>query len=163
MQKRRDLISSLVLVAMGAGWVLYSFQYSMGAMDLPGPGLVPLFAGAILILLSVRLLLSALTASGTTAKKDAAVALEAERRGYQKPVLMLAAMAIYIFTLGWSGYLLNTFLLVLLGIRIMGGRDWGKPLLVATGTAIITCLLFVSFLNVPLPQGQFIPISFSTR
>lgn len=163
MQKRRDLFSSLVLIALGAGWVLYSFQYPLGAMDLPGPGLVPLVAGLLLIALSAQLLLSALPTVGTADRKGAVSAVEPEKAELRKPLLMLAAMGAYIFTMGWAGYLLNTFLLVLLGVRIMGGRDWAIPLLVAAGTTILTYLLFVSFLNVPLPQGQLIPISFVAR
>ncbi len=163
MQKRKDLISSLVLIALGTGWILHGLQYPMGSTELPGPGLLPLISGGILILLSTQLLISALPAVGIMGKREAVVAIEGEKHEYGGPLLLLAAAVVYLFTLEWTGYTVNTFLLVLLGIRVMGGRGWAVPLLVAAGTAIITYLLFAVLLNVPLPQGQLVPMPFGER
>lgn len=69
--------------------------------------------------------------------------------GYLSKTLL--AMAAYVFSLSYVGYLFSTFLFLMLSARLMGERRWG---IIAISSAIFTAtayLFFLVLLRVSIP------------
>ncbi|MDN5345345.1 MAG: hypothetical protein PWQ18_1459 [Clostridia bacterium] len=159
MKKQGDFISSLILVALGIFYLIYAFSYPWGSLANPGPGFLPVVAGVLFLLLSLRLTLEAIPHRSTSrADETSATTEESNRTGALKPIWIVVALAIYIYLLDKAGYLLSSFFLLLAAIKIIGDDSWWKPLLITVGLVIGTYLLFVVWLEVPLPGGHLIPI-----
>ena len=69
---------------------------------------------------------------------------------------ILAILLIFGLTIEWLGYLICTFLVMALLLRI-GGVRWTGSLLFAGVATLAVNLMFVRWLAVPLPIGSIFP------
>lgn len=160
MEKRGDFFSGIVLAAFSVGYIIYAFHYPWGSLANPGPGFLPSILGIVLLILSLNLVLRRPEGREQGNSEEAAAQVEGTS-GWKrelKPLLTVLAVIVYIFLLPWIGYLMDSVFLMLSGIKIAGERSWLKPLVVTLGVSIFTYLLFVAWLEVPLPRGELISI-----
>jgi putative tricarboxylic transport membrane protein len=145
MSRRFDVIASLVFLAVGILFV-------MGARDLSKAvygssitsGTFPLVFGWSLVVLSALLLLESL-------KKSALAKKEAKPLFYKRFAIIAAACLVYVLLLQPLGYVITTFLFLIVCFQAMQRGDWAKTLLIAAGFSLGIYLLFVVLLKGSLP------------
>jgi putative tricarboxylic transport membrane protein len=147
--KNRDLVSSIIWMALGILFVAGSWQQGLMRRGVPGPGFLPFFSGLALIFVSLFVFIPALGQG----KKTRVGNFFPERDSLRKLLLGLAALVSFGVAMEYAGYLLTTFLFMFFVIRIMEKKRWQIVGLVALLTAVLSYLLFVVLLEVQLPRG----------
>lgn len=132
-------------------WLLLAVYFSFAAYQLgltaggrPGPGFFP-FGAAMLIgaIAMVRLLRS----------KGELLAFATKRREWWKIVCVIVGMAGYALALEALGFVLCTFLLMALYLKLIAARSWVGSLGFALAVAVCSHLFFDSLLKAQLPRG----------
>jgi len=139
---RRDRWSALGLAILALGYLLVGRRYPLDTLATPGPGVVPLAAGVVLLVLAIWLLLAAPRSAPEPADGGA---------GRRAPLVMAAVLALYAATLPVLGFLLTSVALVFVAARLMGLDGWWRPVALALGITLASRVIFGSWLGVPLP------------
>lgn len=141
----RDLVSGLFWLAVAIFTAAQGLSLKLGSLQRPGPGFFPFWGGVILGLLSIVLVVRALT--GPEAGERVRVRLESA-----KPVVALGAVLGYLLMLETVGFVTVTFLLLLLLFRLEG-RAWAFSAASAVAGALASYALFELWLRTQLPAG----------
>ena len=75
------------------------------------------------------------------------------RNSFQQVLILFTLLLFYSISISWAGYLLSTFLFVLIAAFLMGERSWVKGLIFSAFFSAGVFFLFVRFLTIPLPLG----------
>ena len=149
--KNRDLVSSIIWMALGGLFVAGALQQGLMRRGVPGPGFLPFFSGLALIFVSLFVLIPALGQRG----KPESGNFFPERDSFRKIQLALIALFAFGIAMEYVGYLLTTFLFMFFAARLMEPKGWRTTTLVALLAAVVSYLLFVVLLEVQLPTGPF--------
>ncbi len=144
-----ELTFNLALVLVGGGFCISSIRLGLGRVNDPGPGMIPLGTGALLILFSL-----------------AAIVESAVRKGEEEPPCfgnrrwplilgVLFVIFIYAVVLQVLGFLLATFLLLAWLFRVSGVRGWTAAVAASLATTGLTYLLFDTLFQCNFPRGLF--------
>jgi putative tricarboxylic transport membrane protein len=159
----RDRWSALGLAVIALGYLLAGRHYALDTLASPGPGVFPLAGGLALLAVAAwqfatagrterQPTVDARGASGPTdaaaAQATAATSAAALRR---PPLVMAAVLVLYAATLPVVGFLLASFVLVVVAARLMGLPGWWRPAALALGVVAVSRVVFVTWLGVPLP------------
>ena len=117
----------------------------------PVPGFLPFWAGVILAIFSILLIVSASLRSADSKKR----AIFPGGWALLSVFLLAAALAAYIFLLDVLGYLVDTFLLNAFLLRIVMRAKWKLSLGVALLASVSLYVIFQIILEVSLPQNMF--------
>ena len=159
----RDRWSAAGLALLAIGYLLAGRRYSLDSLATPGPGLVPLVAGAALLGVAVWLLVTSARVAATRiastppggrighAAPAPTGATDAPPRGRWSSLVLAAALVIYAAVLPALGFVVSSFALVVVASRLMGAPGWWRPALLALGITGVSYLLFARWLGVPLP------------
>jgi putative tricarboxylic transport membrane protein len=142
---RRDRWSAAALTVLAAAYLAVNRQYPLDSLAAPGPGVFPLTVGVALLVLAGWQALAPARGQPDVTK--------AASRGRRGPVLMIGLLLLYAAGLSALGFLVTSFLFVLVAARLMGAPDWWRPVLLALGVTLGTYVVFVAWLGVPLPAG----------
>lgn len=146
----RDIMSSLFWALVGVLFCIGGTHYGLRRSGIPGPGFLPFVTGLILVAFSLILLISRLLkreeAAGSV--REPMPSGEALRRILKA----LGALCLYVLILEPLGFMLTTFLFMVLVLRLEP-RRWTFILPAAIGTTAFFFLLFKVLLRVPLPPG----------
>ena len=117
----------------------------------PGAEFLPLWAGILLAILSLLLMI------GAARRPDEPHPKSIFPRGWvlASVVLLMVSLAAYIFFLDVLGYLTGTFLLVLCLMRAVMRTTWKSALLVSLLASVSLYTIFHVLLNVNLPKNMF--------
>jgi hypothetical protein len=140
---RRDRWSAVSLALLAGAYLIAGRAYPLDTLAVPGPGVVPLGAGVVLLVLAVWQFMAARPAPD-----------EAEAGGARPPLgpLALAALLVlYAAALPRLGFPVAAFGLVFGAARLMGLDGWWRPGALALGATVLGRLVFVTWLGVPLP------------
>lgn len=148
--KKRDWLSSLIWMGLGALFIGGGLQQGLMREGAPGPGFLPVLTGMALIVVSLFVFIPALCRREEDGER---IPFFPERGSFKKWLLALIALIAYCFALTRVGYVLTTFVFMTFMARIMEPRAWTISLLVALLTTVVTYVLFVVLLEVQLPQG----------
>lgn len=144
MSKTFDRYASLVFLVLGAGFVVESRKISASAYGSSvGPDIFPMFLGIILILISLRLFSETFRYMDFLKNKQVL--------DYKKFLTILIGAIIYGLLLETIGYVITTFLFLLLGFQVMEKGGWWKSLLISGGFSYGVYYLFVEVLEGSLP------------
>lgn len=144
MNKTFDRYASLAFLAIGAVFVAGSFSISSSAYGSSvGPNIFPLGLGSLLILLSIRLFIEALRYPDAEKKK--------ESLDYKRFAIILVATILYGLTLELIGYVLGTFLFLVIGFQTMQRGGLGKSILISGIFSVGMYYVFVKLLDGTLP------------
>lgn len=150
MFRDRDVTSSMFWILIGILFCIGGLHYGIRRSGIPGPGFLPFATGLILVALSLILLLSRFLK-----RRDEAGAIgEPMPRGeaLRRILKALGALCLYVLILEPLGFLLTTFLFMILALRLEP-RRWTFILTLAIGATAFFFLLFKVLLRVPLPPG----------
>jgi putative tricarboxylic transport membrane protein len=142
--KVSDMGSAATLVAIGGFAAWQAKKLSLGGPHAPGAGFFPFYLSLLLIVLAAVIFFQ-----GLREKPVEEVAAPRKLR----VVAVLAAFFIYPFLLEPLGYLITTFMLMLLCISMMLKRAWWFAPAVAGVISFFSYLVFKTWLQVLLPKG----------
>jgi putative tricarboxylic transport membrane protein len=153
--KKYLLTDGLIWVLLGIGICVGSISLKLGDFHTPGAGFLPFFAGALLGIFGLILMLSTLL-SPTREKKsieDHKDPVKQPWRSFLNPALTVVILFGYILILESLGFLLTTFVCLLLLFKLSEPKKWVTPLALSGATAVLSYLVFSVWLQCQLPKG----------
>ncbi|GAB7057834.1 MULTISPECIES: tripartite tricarboxylate transporter TctB family protein [Paenibacillus] len=146
MNKTVDRYASLVFLAIGAVFMYKSSQLAaQSSIDTSvGPNVFPFGLGFVLVLLSFRLLYETFQYKGESKKKTAAL-------DYKRFGIILAATILYVLLLEVLGYVICTFIFLLIGFQTMERGKWFRSVLISVFFSFGLYYLYVEVLEGTLP------------
>lgn len=145
MSKTFDRYASLLFLVLGAAFVIGSQNISASAYGSNvGPNIFPLGLGCLLVLLSLRLFYE-------TFKYKQEENKERQTLDYKRFLIILGAAALYVLLLEEIGYVVSTFLFLLVGFQTMERGKWLSTLLVSGAFSFGVYFLYVNVLDGTLP------------
>ena len=147
--RNTDQWSSLFWLLAGIGITLGSLKYGFGNLQAPGAGFITFFAGAVLSLLSVGLFFSSLRSERL--RKGVGILWEGLEVG--KVIYVFFLLVAYALVLKPLGFLITTFGLLCLLLRVKAAYPLLKVILISLLVTTGAYLLFQVWLKVQLPRG----------
>jgi putative tricarboxylic transport membrane protein len=145
---RSNIVVAAVLLAL-AGFIFFeAHKLPFGVMRVPQTAFFPKALAVTLAIFSVLLSVRALAGREAPHRAEKIVA-----EGWIRVGMTLAALAGFALVLERLGFLLTTFLLMVLLLRAIEAQRWPKVIAVALATALISYAIFAWLLGVPLPPG----------
>jgi putative tricarboxylic transport membrane protein len=142
------VLCSLFWLFLALGICTEASRLRMGHLDAPGPGFFPLIIGVVTGLLS----LLAFFQSFKTETKATADGPRKPLRWWNLVVIGLA-VAGYAVTLEKIGFLINTFLLIVLLLKVVEPQSWRTAIAGGLVTALASELVFNVILRAQIPSG----------
>ena len=151
MMTRADFFGGLLLSAFfgAALWEGWSFRY--GTEFAPGPGFAPVWLSAIGLCVSLLIAGHGLWAMRSADRGAAAPALE--KRGVMRVALTLLGLGAMILLVESLGLTLSILLFLLYLTLVMQRHAVAVGVAASVGTVVFVYLVFVHFLEVPVPKG----------
>jgi hypothetical protein len=146
---KKDIFSGLFCLLFGIYFTIGSYNLGLGEWGRPGPGYFPFGAGLLFGIFSIPVLVKALRRPPLNETS----LQPSERVHWQNMALILLGMLAYSLLLKRIGFVLCTFLLVILFIRVIAKERWSKSIMTALIVAVTFHLLFNILLNAQLPSG----------
>lgn len=138
---RREVLGGLLLLALGLGFLLLSFNYPMGSARRIGAGVFPALVAGLLVVVGLLITLRGLIGTG---ERIGDLAL--------KPlVLIVAAIGAFALMLKPLGFVPATFVMILLAARAHPGFRWPSAILLAVVTILFGGAVFIKGLGLPMP------------
>lgn len=148
---RYDKISGFVWLGVSLGIIASTWHYSFGTLGKPGTGFVPLVSGVVMACLSLGIIVQAFfrPKEGNEEKEKSSFLNDR----WPKLVFTLIILFSYSFLLNALGFILTTFALVLLLLKIVEPTKLRTAVVEAVLTTGACYLLFYIVLKVPMPKG----------
>lgn len=145
--KRTYVIVNIFWLVLSTAVCVESWSLKVGGLHNPGPGFLPFYTAILLGLLALISLLQTLKESEGPASEIWG--------GIQfgKLAILLGTLFLYVFLLDRLGFLLGTFLLLLVLFRIVEPYSWKIVLFSSLLTTAATYFFFVILLESRLPRG----------
>ncbi len=147
--RNTDQSSSLFWLVVAIGIVFLSLKYGVGTFNEPGPGFITFFAGLILALLSLALFLSNFR---DQVDRNSLWSLWSGLE-FGKVLYVLLLLVAYVFLLKPVGFLISTFLLLVLLFRVKGSYRLKTVLLMSLLVTAGSYLVFEIWLKAQFPKG----------
>ena len=147
--KRPGLYCSLFWLFFSVLICREAYRLKLGVLTKPGPGFFPFSLGFVMGILALIVLIQSM------GKRRE----ERERTGPKAPfrwwniVIILIALVAYAFFLETMGFLISTFLLITLLLKVVEPQPWRTALLGGLITAIASTLVFNVLLRAQIPTG----------
>lgn len=149
--KCADVVSGLLLAAIGIYAALEAHTFGLGALSQPGAGFFPFWGAVIIVACSSGVVVNALARRSGGAPADEAEPLPAASWG--KILVAVAALLVYPAVLPWIGFGASTFLLILALSRLDSSNTWRGSFAISTLGALVFWLVFVRVLGVKFPPS----------
>lgn len=155
MAKYGEVVATLLFVLFAIGGITLSLQLPLGTPLEPMPGFVPLIVCSFLLCVSVVQLVVAIRSTDLIAEELG--------EAWQRPAALIVGLLTYSLALDYAGYIIATFALSLLIMRILEPDAWVKPIVISLGLTIFSYLLFDRLLDVNLPEGPLTSLLNQTK
>ena len=146
--KQSNVAISLILIGLAGFILLQSRNLAVGSLRAPQTAFFPTTLATLLLIFSVILLAQTLLKGEVRRGPDNVVA-----EGWIRIGATLATMVGFALALERLGFLLTTFLLMVLLLRAIESQRWPKVVAIALMTALISYAIFGWLLGIPLPGG----------
>ncbi len=144
-----DRLSGLSSLLVSIYIVSEGVALDVGGLHQPGPGFFPLFGGILLGTFSIILLLrSTVSRFGEKRGKK-----EVGKEHVMSVVCIFIGLLVYTFILDWLGFILCTFLLLAILLKVFDRQKWWKVLVTAGVASSASYIIFAVLLKSPLPRG----------
>lgn len=154
-RRKRDRIVRWVKVYASLFWFLFAVltcvqasRLDMGQMSAPGPGFFPLSLGVATGILSLIAFYQALQSG-----KASPSSVGKERVRWWNIIIIIGAVIAYALSVGKIGFLINTFLLITLFLKVVEPQSWKTSILGGLITAVASELVFNVILKAQIPTG----------
>ena len=148
--KKGDLIIAIVWMMLGVAITIASCHLGLGNLTRPGDGLMSFGVGILLSICAFPILIrSFLNGRKARQKEEQGIWSGVD---FKKIALVLASLIVYSLLLERLGYLVATFLMVLVLFKAVGSQRWTWAVIAAFLTVSLTYVVFVVLLNVYMPS-----------
>ena len=140
-----QLIAALVVIGLGMGVIVFSWDLHYFSEFGPGPGFLPQLLGYGITVCGVVILIQVLRAKergGSFIKPGTILGV--------KFLALIVAMFLLFPLLGFS---VGLALLTGVTMRVMGSHGWVQCLIITVVVAIGVHYVFAEWLTIPVPQG----------
>jgi hypothetical protein len=151
--KRADVVAGILLAAaFGAAlWEATSFQYRTEFA--PGPGFAPVWISAIAIAIALLIAVIAFR-SASDVRDDAGAPVEGlDKRGLARVGATLAGLVVLLALVPLIGFVPAIFAFLVFLTLAVQRLAVASALGVSAGTVVFVYVVFVHFLDVPIPKG----------
>jgi putative tricarboxylic transport membrane protein len=152
MSKVHYRIGSLAWLLIGIYVAISAYRLGLGSFHQPGPGFIFFMASIILAILSAIDLCNTFFGQSKREKEGEENPVWSGLR-WQKVLLVLIGMVIYIYLFKFLGFLASTFLLMIFLFKAVEPTRWWISILSSLITIFISYGIFSLWLNVPFPIG----------
>ncbi|ODG92893.1 MULTISPECIES: tripartite tricarboxylate transporter TctB family protein [Bacillaceae] len=144
MNKKFDRLAAIIFLITGITFILESRSIAATAYgSVVGPNVFPFILGCALSLLSCRLFYETFSYKG---KEQ-----EAVQYNYKQFFIILASAILYALLLEKIGFIISSFLFLIVAIQTMERGNWIKSLSISLGYSLIIYFIFVDVLKGTLP------------
>ena len=147
---RDEVIGGTLIFLFGVITVYFSLQMPIGTFRAAGSGLFPLGLGVLLMGLSLVLLVTVYVRRQPVREKELPPGVP---RSAKQIILFMGAIVLATLLFKELGYPLISFLLLFALLRVLGVRRWVYNLSLSFLTVTGAYVLFVLWLQIPLPKG----------
>ncbi len=145
--RKTYILANVFWLILSVAVCFESTQYSIGGVHMPGPGFLPFYTAILLGILAFISLVQ------TMKEPDASASEIWGGVHWGKLALMIGALFVYVLLFDRLGFILATFLLLLILFRVIEPYSWRFVLLSSVITISGTYLFFVVLLESRLPKG----------
>jgi len=155
--ERIDGKDGLIWITLGVFLCIGSIKLNLGSFRIPGPGFLPFLSGTSLALLGLILMLTRnLTGSRVGNKAGNEVDLvNWNLKDFLIPFLSLLVLCLYALMLEPIGFLLTSFVCLLILFKLPEPKKWIMPIAYSFSVTALTYLLFFVWLKCQFPRGVF--------
>jgi putative tricarboxylic transport membrane protein len=136
-------------------WLLFSllicvesYRLKVGGFTKPGPGFFPFGAGLLMLGLSLIALFQWMSKRG-----GAENTIRKQPLRWWNIVIILAAIPAYALSLEKTGFLINTFLLISVLLKVVEPQTWKTSILWGVITSLAANLVFNVVFRAQIPSG----------
>ena len=149
--KKIDLIPAIFWMVLGIVVVAGSYRLRLGTLSDPGPGLMPFILGIMLSLSSVPIFVrSIFVIVRNQGHEDESIWSGIE---FKRLIIVVISLVSYWMFLEKVGFVVMTFILLLILFKTVDSQKWHKVLIASILTVFFVFLFFVVILKVDLPSG----------
>jgi putative tricarboxylic transport membrane protein len=145
---RSDRITALFFVGLSLFICEQSLEIGLGTPDTPGSGLLSFGAGAGIGILALWLLIQSFRS-----KKTHDEVQDDGTFRWGRFLLVCICLFGYALVVNWLGFLLTTFVVVLVLFQLLEPKKWWLIVIEAAAIATGNHLFFVEWLGLSLPRG----------
>jgi putative tricarboxylic transport membrane protein len=146
--KRSDLAAAVFIAGLAALILFECRKLPFGTMRVPQTAFFPAVLAVLLLIFSLVLLAQRFLHTEAGRVPD-----QITEDGWVRIGATLATMAVFAFVLERLGFLLSTFVLMILLLRAIESQSWLKVIGIALTTALAAYAIFGWLLGIPLPAG----------
>jgi putative tricarboxylic transport membrane protein len=153
--KKHARADGLIWVILGMGMCIGSIKLKLGNFHTPGPGFMPFLSGVSLGIFGLILTFSTTFVrlwNGKEAKNEKSL-VNWDWKKFLNPLLTSLILLLYILLLESLGFLLTTFICLLLLFKLSEPKKWLMPLILSVSTSILSYVLFSVWLQCQFPRG----------
>lgn len=153
--KKYARADGLIWVILGMGMCIGSIKLKLGNFHTPGPGFMPFLSGVSLGIFGLILTFSTTfvrLGNGKEAKNEKSL-VKWDWKKFLNPLLTSLILLLYILLLESLGFLLTTFICLLLLFKLSEPKKWLMPLILSVSTSILSYLIFSVWLQCQFPRG----------
>ncbi|MEM1504743.1 tripartite tricarboxylate transporter TctB family protein [Domibacillus sp. 8LH] len=144
MSRTFDRYASIIFLLIGVFFITESRKIAATSYGSNvGPDIFPIGLGILLILLSIKLFIEAV--------KNKQDGRGGEKPDYKRFFIIFAAAILYIVLLEPLGYVITTFLFLLIGFQVLERGGWLKSIVIAAAFSFGVYYIFVGLLQGSLP------------
>lgn len=147
--KKADIVSGILVLLIAVYVFVETAKFPQDVVLLLGPAFFPRLVAAGLVVLSIALIITALAGRSLPQEPD----FDFAHGGVRRALVALGTVAAYTLLLPTLGFILDSFLLLLVMMRFLGLRTYPKILLVSAAVTVAIFLVFHTFLKIALPTG----------
>jgi hypothetical protein len=137
---------------IGAYVAVHACQLGLGSFRRPGPGLVFFLSALLFMALTAIDLVGTFFGESGKDKGSEEGPLWVEVR-WQKVLIVLGGLSLYIYFFNVLGFIVSTFLLMMFLFKAVEPTKWWVAIASSIITIIFSYLVFEIWLQVPFPRG----------
>lgn len=148
----KDLIGGGIFTALGFFIFILTLRFpSLDDANHPGPGLFPTILAVLFVFFGGIVLYRGLKPAKETAVEDSG-GEDFPGQSYYNPLFVLLLIIAYMLLSNWLGFLITSFLVLLLMMIKLRVSLW-KSVVISVLMTLFVNLMFAKILRVPLPPG----------
>jgi putative tricarboxylic transport membrane protein len=146
--RRSTIAASLILAGLAGLIFSEASRLAFGNIRVPQTGFFPSILAILLLFFSIALLVQTHRQAGGESREQSI-----KNEAWIRISITLTVMLGFALVLEKLGFLLSTFTVMLLLLRVIEPQKWPRVIVVALATALVSYFLFARLLNIPLPAG----------